>query len=61
MKYFSFETGSEGTADMGCKPVRQGHLSGGLCLWMLKALKTPELKQNPRQSVKSADKKPQKQ
>jgi hypothetical protein len=34
---------------------------GGLCLRMLKALKAPESKQNPRKSVKSVDKKPQKQ
>jgi hypothetical protein len=43
-----FDTSSERTADIGFKPVRQGYLSGGLCLWMQKAINSPESKQNPR-------------
>jgi len=56
MRYFSFDESSGGTANVGCKPVRQGtcpepaegYLPGGLCLWMQKAVQTPESKQNPR-------------
>ena len=48
MRYFSFDASSERTAGIGCKPVRQGYLSGDLRLWMQKALKTAALKQNPR-------------
>jgi len=47
MRYFSFETSSKGTAGIGPKLARQGNLSGGLSLWMQKALKTPESMQNP--------------
>ncbi len=47
-RYDSFDACSEKTAGIGCKPVWQMNLTGGLYLWMQKALKTPESKQNPR-------------
>jgi hypothetical protein len=43
-----FDVSSKRTADIGCKPVRLMNSLRGLCLWMQKALKTPESKQNPR-------------
>jgi hypothetical protein len=43
-----FDASSERTAGIGFKPVRLMYLPGDLCLWMQKALKTPALKQNPR-------------
>jgi hypothetical protein len=54
-RYVSFDASSKGTADIGCKLARQAYLSGGLCLWMQKASKSPAAKQNPRKSAQSAD------
>ena len=51
MRHFSFDSSSERTAGIGCKPVRLMNSPGGLCLWMQKALKTPESKQNQCKSV----------
>jgi hypothetical protein len=47
-RYVSFDASSEGTAGIGCKPVRLMYSPGGLCLYMQKALEKPVAKQNPR-------------